>query len=129
MTVAVAYSDTPRGEAALKAAAEEATLRGQDLAVLNIIAGVDEVYHNDPAVEKHVADVLAGVTDLTWNLHTAPEEFDTSEALLEQAEEVKATLLVMGSRKRRPIGKLILGSVVQRVLLESQIPVLVVKAE
>ena len=129
MTVAVAYSDTPRGEAALKAAAEEATLRGQDLAVLNIIAGVDEVDHNDPAVEKHVADVLAGVTGLTWQLHTAPEEYDTAEALLEQADEVNATLLVMGSRKRRPIGKLILGSVVQRVLLESHIPVLVVKAE
>lgn len=128
MTVAVAHSDTPRGDAALRAAADEAVLRGQDLAVLHIIGGVDEVTHNDPAVEKRVADHLTDVAGLTWKLHTAPEGFDTAEALLDQAEEVGATLLVIGSRHRTRVGKLLLGSTVQRVLLESSIPVLVVKA-
>ena len=128
MTVAVAHSDTPRGEAALRAAAEEALLRSQDLAVLRIIGGVDEVEVNDPAVEQQVAAQLADVAGLTWKLHTAPEGFDTAEALLDQAEEVGATLLVIGSRHRTRVGKLLLGSTVQRVLLESHIPVLVVKA-
>jgi nucleotide-binding universal stress UspA family protein len=128
MTVAVAHSDTPRGEAALRAAAEEALLRGHDLAVLHIIPGVDEVEFNDPAVEKKVAAQLADVAGLTWKLHTAPEGFDTAEALLDEAEEVGATLLVIGSRQRTRVGKLFLGSVVQRVLLEAEIPVLVVKA-
>lgn len=58
MTVAVAHSDTPRGEAALRAAAEEAVLRGQELAVLHIIAGVDEVQANDPAIEQKVPTEL-----------------------------------------------------------------------
>lgn len=128
MTVAVALSDTPRGEAALMAAADEAVLRGQDLAVISIIGGVDEVKANDPAVEKKVAENLAGIDGLTWTLHTAPEEYDTAEALLDQADEVGATLLVIGSRHRTRVGKLLLGSTVQRVLLESSIPVLVVKA-
>ena len=128
MTVAVALSDTPRGEAALMAAADEAVLRGQDLAVISIIGGVDEVKANDPAVEKKVAENLAGIDGLTWTLHTAPEEYDTAEALLDQADEVGATLLVIGSRHRTRVGKLLLGSTVQRVLLESTIPVLVVKA-
>lgn len=127
MTVAVAYSDSPRGEAALLAAAEEAVLRGTELAVLNIIAGVDEVEANDPAVEADVASKLAGVGGLTWTLYTAPEEFDTAEALLDLAEEVGATLLAIGSRHRTRVGKLLLGSTVQRVLLESTIPILVVK--
>lgn len=127
MTVAVAHSDSPRGEAALRAAAEEAVLRGQDLAVLHIIGGVDEVKGNDPAVEKQVAAHLTGVAGLTWTLHTEPEGFDTAEALLDKAEEVGATLLVIGSRHRTRVGKLLLGSTVQRVLLESTVPVLVVK--
>ena len=127
MTVAVAHSDSPRGDAALRAAAEEAVLRGQELAVLHIIGGVDEVEANDPAVEQGVAGKLADVAGLTWKLHTAPEGYDTAEAILDQAEEVGATLLVIGSRHRTRVGKLLLGSTVQRVLLESEIPVLVVK--
>jgi nucleotide-binding universal stress UspA family protein len=128
MTVAVAHSDTPRGEAALRAAAEEAVLRGHDLAILHIIPGVDEVEVNDPSVEDHVAAQLANVAGLTWKLHTAPEGFDTAEALLDLAEEVGATLLVIGSRYRTRVGKMFLGSTVQRVLLEATLPVLVVKA-
>lgn len=128
MTVAVALSDSPRGQAALRAAAEEAVLRGQDLAVIQIIPGVDEVLVNDPAVEERVATQLAEVAGLAWKLHTAPEDYDTAEALLDQAEEVGANLLVIGSRHRTRVGKLLLGSTVQRVLLESTIPVLVVKA-
>ncbi len=128
MTVAVAHSDTPRGKAALLAAADEALLRGQHLAVLHIIGGVDEVQTNDPAVEQQVTDLLADIAGLTWTLHTAPEELDTAEALLEQADNAGATLLVIGSRHRTKIGKFLLGSTVQRVLLESTIPVLVVKS-
>lgn len=128
MTVAVAHSESPRGAAALRAAADEAVLRGQDLAVLHIIGGVDEVEANDPAVERQVAEHLAEVAGLTWKVYTAPEGFDTAEAILDQAEAVGATLLVIGSRHRTRVGKLFLGSTVQRVLLESHIPVLVVKA-
>ena len=128
MTVAVAHSDSPRGRAALHAAANEAILRGESLAVLRIVPGMDEPTDHDPAVEAQVAEELKEYADLSWELHRGPEGFDTSESLLDLAEEAGATLLVLGSRKRRPVGKLILGSVVQRVLLESTIPVLVVKA-
>ena len=44
------------------------------------------------------------------------------------ADEVGASLLVLGAKRRTPVGKLLLGSMVQRVLLDAQIPVLVVKA-
>jgi nucleotide-binding universal stress UspA family protein len=128
MTIAVAHSDSDRGRAALKHAAEEALYRGQTLAVLRIVAGVDEVKSQDPALNERVAAELVDYTDLKWQVHSAPEGFDTAEALLDLAEDVDASLLVIGSRKRTRVGKLILGSVVQRVLLESEIPVLVVKA-
>lgn len=128
MTIAVAHSDSARGKAALRAAAEEALLRNQPLAVLRIIPGVDEPATEDPTLHAKVAAELVGYPDLTWELHSGPEGYDTSEALLDLADKSRATLLVIGSRRRRPVGKLILGSVVQRVLLDADIPVLVVKA-
>ena len=128
MTVAVAQSDTARGKAALRSAAAEALLRGEPLAVLRIIPGVDKPGTEDPALIEQLATELADFSDLDWKLHTGPEGFDTADALLGLAEQVGASLLVIGSRRRRPIGKALLGSTVQQVLLKSQIPVLVVKA-
>lgn len=60
--------------------------------------------------------------------HSSAAEQLHAESLLELADQVGASLLVLGSRRRTPIGKLILGSTVQQVLLKSLIPVLVVKA-
>ncbi len=37
-------------------------------------------------------------------------------------------LLVIGARRRSPVGKLFLGSVTQSIILHADVPVLVVKA-
>ena len=128
MTIAVAHFDSDRGRAALRYAAEEAQFRKQPLVVLRIIPGVDEVTVEDPAILAQVGAELTDFADVPWTLRTAPEAFDTAEALLDLAEEVGATLLVIGSRHRTRVGKLLLGSTVQRVLLEARVPILVVKA-
>lgn len=52
---------------------------------------------------------------------------DLSDELIRVAEETGAELLVIGLRRRSPIGKLIMGSVAQRVLLDAPCPVLAVK--
>lgn len=127
MTVAVAHSETARGKAALRSAAQEALWRGEPLAVLRIVAGVDAP-RDDPALTKELGVELAEFTDLSWELYATPEGFDTADSLLELAEKVDASLLVIGSRRRTAVGKLLLGSTVQQVLLKSLIPVLVVKA-
>ncbi len=127
MTVAVAYFDSDRGRAALRYGAEEARFRGQPLVVLRIIPGVDEVTEEDPKLLEQVGAELTDFADVSRTLRTAPEGFDTAEALLDLAEEVDASLLVIGARHRTRVGKLLLGSTVQRVLIEAQLPVLVVK--
>lgn len=47
--------------------------------------------------------------------------------LVEVAEEAGAEFIVIGLRRRTPVGKLILGSNAQPVLLDADCPVLAVK--
>lgn len=128
MTVAVAHSDSPRGKAALRCGAEEAVLRGEPLVVMRIVGGVDEPPPEKPKVVKRIAEELADFPDLEWSVVTGAEGFDTAEAIVELADKVGASIIVIGSRRRRPVVKLLLGSVVQRVLLESHLPVLVIRS-
>ena len=50
------------------------------------------------------------------------------EDLIAVATELSAELIVIGLRRRTPVGKLILGSNAQRILLDAPCPVLAVKS-
>lgn len=130
MSVAVAHSSSPAGQAALRAGVAEARLRGTDLVVLRVADGLSHDAGDDESLRAETAAELAGVDvgDLTWTLRVAAEGRDPAGALVDLATEVGAELLVLGSRRRSAVGKLLLGSVVQRVLLDCPLPVLVVKA-
>jgi len=49
---------------------------------------------------------------------------EPSQDLIEVANEVNADFIVIGLRRRTPVGKLILGSNAQRILLDASCPVL-----
>ena len=50
-----------------------------------------------------------------------------AEEILRVADETDADVLVIGLRHRTPVGKMIMGSVAQQVLLDAPCPVLAVK--
>ncbi|MDO5696446.1 MAG: universal stress protein [Dermatophilus congolensis] len=126
MSIAVLFDQAVRGNAALVAAAREALLRQQPLYVVHIVGGVDKP-DDDSGVRAAAAALLADFEGLDWHLKLLPEGVDTAESVLRAADEFGATLLVMGAKRRRAIGKLLLGSTVQRLLLNSHIDVLVVR--
>ncbi len=130
--IVVGYIPQAEGRAALRRAAQEAQLRGVRLIVVNSARGgrdfdSEEAVQSEAeleAVRKELAD--AGVEAEVRQLVRGQ---DVAEDLIAIAEETSADFIVIGLRRRTPVGKLILGSNAQRILLDAPCPVLAVKAE
>ncbi|MBJ7357567.1 universal stress protein [Nocardioides sp.] len=128
MTVVVGYIPDRHGEAALAAGIEEAGRRRTDLVVVNASKGdalVDARYVGEAALaelEERLAEV---------ELPTEVRQMigaDVADELVRVARETGADAIVVGLRHRTPVGKMIMGSVAQRVLLEAPCWVIAVKA-
>ncbi len=131
MTVAVAHQVSATSAVAMRQAVCEARLRETDLAVLHVVpealdADRTEAYR--AGISDEIEKVLRPDTDLSWELHLATGASDLGDALVGLADQVDAELLVIGARRRSPMGKALMGSVAQTVVLEANVPVLVVKA-
>lgn len=127
--VVVGYIPNAEGRAALRRGAEEARVRGTRLVVVNATRGdalVDERYLSGAGVEELRAE-LDGL-DVPAELRQVNAGDDIAEDLDRVAEEVDAELVVIGLRRRTPVGKLILGSAASRILLTVGRPVMAVKA-
>ncbi|MGH3496964.1 MAG: universal stress protein [Nocardioidaceae bacterium] len=130
-TIVVGYVPKPEGRAALRRAAEEATLRRARLVVVNSHRGGRE-FDSEDAIEtegqlQEVREQLKQA-DVDHEIRQLVRGLDPAEDLINVATEVGADFIVIGLRRRSPVGKLILGSNAQRVLLDAPCPVLAVKA-
>lgn len=115
MSVMVAVSDSPEGTAALFAAAYEARRLDTDLLVVNLALHPIEL-------QDLPADVKVQLLE-----RRGKDDRDPVEAVLDEIGSHGAERLVIGVKRRTPVGKALLGSVSQRLLLESPVPVLAVK--
>ena len=129
MIILVAYVPRPEGRAALDKGIEIATRRNERLVVINAGPGgrqEDPNIVNGYEVER-VEERLA-----TLPIKAEFRQFVRGKSAIEEIEELVAALqvsvLVIGLRKRSPVGKLLLGSMAQEILLNVECPVLAVKA-
>lgn len=128
MSVVLGFVPGELGEAALDAAVAEVRRRDTHLVVVNTTRGdrlVDPRYAHDEAAAELEAR-LAG-TGVPYQVRRFTSDDLAADALLQVADEVGAELVVIGMRHRTPVGKLLMGSTAQRVLLESRCDVLAVK--
>ena len=127
MTIVAVHSASPAGRAALAHAGREALLTADDLVVV-----AADPRHPEPTNEEVLGE-LGDTADrlraagLTVSVGRSPLT-DPSEAVVQVAQQHDARLIVLGLRHRTPVGKLLLGSTAQRILLEATCPVLAVKA-
>jgi len=127
MSIVIAYSPDIYGRAALAHGLNEALLRETRLVVVNATRGdslVDSHYAHEDEVQQVLDQLAAEGVDAKVRRDVVP---DIADAVLAVAEEEGATLVVVGIRHRTPVGKMLLGSVAQRVILDADCPVLAVK--
>lgn len=127
MTIVVGYSPSGQGRAALRAALRYAERSGESITIASH-------QYRDPergvtaATESEVRTELEQVgidgTDITVRSSASR---DIGEFLLATVDEETASLVVIGLRRKPPIGKLNLGAAARRVVLGAPCPVLAVK--
>ncbi|MFE7646615.1 universal stress protein [Streptomyces phaeoluteigriseus] len=129
MTVLVGYVPSPEGEAALRAGVDEARLRGEKMLVVNTSRGdayVDPRFAQEPDLARVREDLAA--LGIEFDIRQVLGAGDAAEEIIELAERADVPLLVIGLRRRSAVGKLIMGSATQQILLEAGCPVLAVNA-
>lgn len=126
--IVVGYVPNALGAAALEAAIERALLVDASLTIVNTTRGdrdLDRAYASEDQLEEAVR--RAGEAGIEVGVVSTLSTREPAEELIHQAEQVGAELIVIGLRHRSPVGKLLLGSTAQRLLLEADCPVLCVK--
>jgi nucleotide-binding universal stress UspA family protein len=130
MTILVAYVARPEGQAALDKGIEIAKRRNERLVVVNASPGgtKEDEAMIDVQESERVEKLLR-----TAGIDAEFKQFVRGKSAVEEinalVESIQASVLIIGLRKRSPVGKLIMGSVAQELLLTVSCPVLAVKAK
>lgn len=129
MSIVCGYVPTEVGQRALEQAILETGFRGGPLVVVNSTRAdrtVDVNYAHEPALaalEKTLEE-----SGVPYQVRSFTSQNLASDDIVLAAEELEAELIVIGLRKRTPMGKALMGSDTQRILLQSPCPVLAVRA-
>lgn len=129
MTIVVGYVPKPEGRAALRRAAEDAHSRRERLVVVSSVRDASSDGLADYERELGAVGGALAEAGIDYEVRQLVRGQDASDDLIAIAEEVGADVIVIGLRRRSPVGKLILGSNAQRILLDAPCPVLAVKAD
>lgn len=131
-SIVVGYTASNEGRAALEEAIKQSGLRGSRIVVVSShYGGAQHTGDAEVELQEELAKVRQRLTEAGVEFTVRPlvRGMDPAEDIVAVAEEVEADLIVIGLRRRSPVGKLILGSHAQRILLEATRPVLAVKAD
>ncbi len=129
MTILVAYVPRPEGEAALQKGIEIAQRRNEHLIVVNASPGGhdEDASLADPQAIERIEQLLS-----VSSVKAEVKQFVRGNSAVEEIEALVDSLpisvLIIGLRRRSKVGKLIMGSVAQDILMSVSCPVLAVKA-
>jgi nucleotide-binding universal stress UspA family protein len=129
VTLLVAYAPRPEGQAALEKGIEIAKRRNERLIVVNASVGGTQEDPSKADIQdvERIEKLLAQA-----GLDAQFKQFVRGKSAVTEIEDLvesqQVSLLIIGLRKRSAVGKLILGSVAQDILLSVPCPVLAVKA-
>ena len=130
MVILVAYVPRPEGQAALDKGIEIAKERNAQLVVVNATPGGagDDPARADVQDVERVEKILAD-SGLKAEFKQFVRGRNAVEEITELVESRNVAMLVIGLRRRSAVGKLLLGSMAQEILLSISCPILAVKAD
>lgn len=127
MTIVVGYAPSTQGRAALGAGIRYAARTGEPL----LVAAHQHAVPGTGTTAATEEEVLAAVEDLGGSTEGVTvqrgEDREIGEFVLSVVEESSASLVVIGLRRKSPIGKLNLGASARKIVLGAPCPVLAVK--
>jgi nucleotide-binding universal stress UspA family protein len=126
MNIVVGYVPTPEGLAAVDFAVAQARQDGASLVVVNSGSrGNDSDPSFADADDWDALDKRLTALGITHVMRQSTQALSPAEEILQAATD--AELIVIGLRRRSPVGKLFLGSSSQQIILEADCPVVAVK--
>lgn len=128
MTVVVAYRPDRDSDDLLHRGEAEAQARGSSLTIVNI-ARSDAVMGSGQLTPSEERDLLERLHSqgVDASVESVPESADVGSDIVRVADSLGAELIVIGLRHRSRVGKLLLGSTAQTVLLHANCDVLSVR--
>lgn len=132
MRIVAGFLTSAEGRAALNRAIEETRLRDGELLVVHSMRGgerdeLDQVLSYRDEFKR--LEQQLSTSGIRYRLVEYARGNAPAEDLLQASKDEDADLIVIGIRRRSPVGKLILGSNAQDILLNADAAVLAVKAD
>ncbi|AZG47236.1 universal stress protein [Gordonia insulae] len=124
MSVVLSYLPTPEGRGALAFGFAEARMRGSELVV---VADGESAATPEFLVDLENARSTAEADGVDYRVAENDPALSHADQLIDASYDEAVELLVIGLKRRSPVGKLLTGSAMQRVLLDAQCPVAAIK--
>lgn len=129
MTILLAYVSRPEGRAALNKAIEISKERNEPMLIVNASpGGQTEDASLVPAFEVEEIEEELVAKGIQAEFKQYVRGNNAVDEINDMVESRDISLLIIGLRKRTAVGKLLLGSVAQEILMTVSCPVLCVKA-
>ena len=131
MKILVGYDGSNQGKDALKLAQKHAKVCGAKIEVVKSISRYHPLDYNiikvaEEELEQEIRNQLNGAHE-SYETHLLVDSRSTGQSLVRFAELEKIDETIIGARKRSKIGKLLLGSTAQYVVLHAPCPVITIK--
>lgn len=129
MTILLAYVSRPEGRAALEKAIEISKERQEPILIVNASpGGLQEDSALVPAFEVEQIEAELAAKGIQAEFKQYVRGNNAVAEINDMVETRDISVLIIGLRKRTAVGKLLLGSVAQEILMTVSCPVLCVKA-
>lgn len=132
MVILTAIDRDPGCRGVIETANELATKMDMDLVILHVVPEDGDEEAAREQIEEMVTSVVGTLDGV--DLRIMPEQTRrdlptgrTANHILQVAEELEPDYIVIGSRKRTGLGKILLGSVSKLILANADVPVVTVE--